>query len=1014
MRRTASPTIHCPAMHLLYALSLLIVCAFTQSAGAQEPREAIIANFQTPPQDCQPRTRWWWMGNAIGKEDITWQLQQMHEKGIGGVEQITMGNTYTKGNVPYLSDEYFDLVVHAIKEAKKRGMSFSTNFGGPGWVYGGDWLPQEERSQNMIPSSMILEGPQSYSGSLPLQVFKEAGFHEMPIGDIGEDDRLVAVVAARFDHGRLDQNTLTILTSNVKDRQITWEVPEGSWRLMAFWLKYTGQGNALDHFNKEAVEKYFEYVGSKFEAAFGDEFGKTVESLFCDSLEVALIPDGIYWSAGLMEAFEDYHGYDLTPYLPAIWWEVGEIHPKIRYDVNAFLQHVGFEAFFKPMLSWCEQHNLKARIQPYGFPTDVIQSAGMTHLPEMEITAGEKDAVPWFDTRIGPKKYVSSGAHLYGRNIVTVEAYTYLHWDPYRATLQELKAASDVFLRSGANLFYNHGFQCSPERDIAPSRGFYAAIHVDNTNVWWDYYPLLSSYIARCCYMLRQGHFEPDIAIYSPLASRWAIEAMLARRWTRNFDWGGLGKLLLANGYDFDLINDDILQNTVRFEDGKIRVREMQYKVLLLPNIESLPLESLQRIEEYVKGGGVVVALDRVPAFSTGFVDHEAKDRQAKEIIDRLFKVQPGRDSTSPHQYGKGHTYFIEYVIDRSDVLEWKSSALDPFLNTLRSHITPDMGIDFVREDIRENNGLTFMHRREGERDIYFVTNLQDAPSERRIAFRCTGKRPWKWNPFTGEVTEICEYEEDGEVTKIPLNLGSYDSTFIVFEPGQNGGHIVQSPFREIMKSENGATIGLARDNGVYNVFRTQNGSPAQDRIEVHGIPAPFAIEGEWQLTLEGKDFPHYETILNRLESWTQNPETKHFSGTGAYAISFALPAEYISKDLRLLLSPGDVGNVAEIILNGKNAGVLWTHGKMVDITNAAQSGENSLTIKVTNTLINRVAGMKDFPPVPEHLRGKYGKGVNDQNPIFRQRLLGYEPLPRSGLLGPVKIIAEKKIPLGQ
>ena len=70
----------------------------------------------------------------------------------------------------------------------------------------------------------------------------------------------------------------------------------------------------------------------------------------------------------------------------------------------------------------------------------------MTHLPEMEITAGEKDAVPWFDTRIGPKKYVSSGAHIYGRNIVTTEAYTFMHWENYRSTLEEMKIASDNYL----------------------------------------------------------------------------------------------------------------------------------------------------------------------------------------------------------------------------------------------------------------------------------------------------------------------------------------------------------------------------------------------------------------------------------------------------------------------------------------------------------------------------------------------------------------------------------------
>ena len=121
-----------------------------------------------------------------------------------------------------------------------------------------------------------------------------------------------------------------------------------------------------------------------------------------------------------------------------------------------------------------------------GFPTDVIQSAGLAPLPMMEITPGEKDIVPWFDTRIGPKKYIASGAHLYGRNVVAVEAYTYIHWELYRATLEELKIASDGFFRSGANRFINHGYSYSPERDVTPSRSIPFAARISHNNCWWE------------------------------------------------------------------------------------------------------------------------------------------------------------------------------------------------------------------------------------------------------------------------------------------------------------------------------------------------------------------------------------------------------------------------------------------------------------------------------------------------------------------------------------------------
>ena len=98
------------------------------------------------------------------------------------------------------------------------------------------------------------------------------------------------------------------------------------------------------------------------------------------------------------EEFKKEKGYELSTFLPAIWWNVGDISPKIRYDVNDFLHKTGLNVFFKTFLGWCENHHIQGRIQSYGFNTDNIEASGMAHIPEMEITAGEKDAASWSNT----------------------------------------------------------------------------------------------------------------------------------------------------------------------------------------------------------------------------------------------------------------------------------------------------------------------------------------------------------------------------------------------------------------------------------------------------------------------------------------------------------------------------------------------------------------------------------------------------------------------------------------
>ncbi len=983
-----------------FSLALIWVLAVAPATPVSaEPPSAMQSQFADPPVSCWPHTRWWWMGNALSKDDITWQLEQMHDHGIGGVEQITMDDVYEKGNHPYLSPEYLELLRHAVSEAKRLGMEFSLNFGGPGWVFGGDFVPQEERNQNLLASSFDIEGGRSFEGPLSEEAtLNPRDWRSRP--DINPDDRLVAVVAGLLDGNRIDESSLAVLTDRVDGRTLRWDVPRGQWRVMAFWLTYVDDGTVVDHLNEAAMTRYFDHVGGLLESAVGDEFGKTVESMFSDSFEVPIHRNGIYWNQHLLEAFREYKGYDLTPYLPALWWDVGNLSPKIRYDVNAFLNHTGIEAFFKPMLRWCAAHNVKARIQPYGFVTDNIQGAGLADVPEMEITAGEKDAVPWFDTRIGPKKYVASGAHLYGRNIVTTEAHTYQHWDPYRATLEELKIADDIFLRSGANKIYNHGFTGIPERDIAPTRGFYAAIHISPDNVWWPYYPYLSDYVSRCSYLLRQGAFTADVAIYSPLANQWTKDVLNARRWTRDFDWGDVGRLFIANGYDFDLINDDVLQHAAALDGERLRVGENAYRILILPNIEAMPLASLQRIQEYVQQGGTVIALERVPDQSTGLDDYAHKDEAVRTMAGELFEVPRGRNGNGYHEFGQGRTYQLNTVMDRSDVLDRRSSVLDPFLKVLRKECQPDFGIDFVRLAWRDNPGLTFVHRREGERDIYFVTNIQEHAVDIPVAFHVTGKMPWMWNPYDGLVRRMLVYDDRGGVTAVPIRLAPYASTFVVFEADAPVDHVTYTDACDVSAVGDDHVHFTVNENGLYAL---QFGGVAVHRVTVDDVPSPFHISGPWSLVLESEHFSRVEKTMEALTSWTEHRATRHFSGTGIYTLDFDLPAEYVREDIELQLDLGDVGNVAEVSLNDQAAGVVWMRGQELNITRLVREGVNRLEVQVTNTLINRVSGLTGPPPVPEELRDRLGKGVND-TPQAMARLIGFEPLPRSGLLGPVMI----------
>jgi hypothetical protein len=95
--------------------------------------------------------------------------------------------------------------------------------------------------------------------------------------------------------------------------------------------------------------------------------------------------------------------------------------------------------------------------------------------------------------------------------------------------------------------------------------------------------------------------------------------------------------------------------------------------------------------------------------------------------------------------------------------------------------------------------------------------------------------------------------------------------------------------------------------------------------------------------------------------------------------------------------------------LNGSRVGVIWMRGQALNVTKTLKAGRNLLTVDVTNTLINRVAGWKTVLELPDDLKPVYGRGIEDDSPQAR-RLFGFEPLPRSGLLGPVNILPLKRV----
>lgn len=986
----------------------------------------LVAGWLSPAHTYRPHTRWWWPGNAVTKSGIAWELEQMHQQGMGGVEIMSPFRMYAKGNISYLSEEFVEMVRYAIQEAERRDMEVAITFS-PGWSFGGFWVPPTERSKVLTQASVEVHGPGAFNQELPeyKPPAKSGALKADFLSNAPDENQIVAAVAGKISDGRLDADSLVDLTHRIEKGRLRWQIPAGQWRVMTFRLKYTGQlcqttDNfprsqwILDHFNKEAVRKYCEHLGGTYYQAFGEQFGKTLDTFFCDSFEIMVYPDTIHWSNSALEQFQACKGYDLTPYLPAVWWDIGDLTPKIRYDVNDFLGWLGLDATFKSFINWCGEHNAEARIQPhYRFTEEIIQGAGMTPRPEMEVTTDS------FAVELNPRKSVAAGGHLYGRRIISTEAYTFLHEERYRTTLEQMKGATDAFLRDGVTQFYNHGYIYSPEMHVAPSRDMPWANRISHWNVWWKHYHHLTEYVSRCCFLLRQGEFVGDVLIYSPQSTVWT-ERVLFGDEQRIMPYGNVGKTLVANGYDFDPVNDDVLQNRAQVEKGRIKVRDLTYRFLIMPGATAVPVATLEFIRQFALGGGIVIALDQLPSTSVGLRDAAKNDARVKQIVSELFGPD-GKGKTLP---GGGRTYYLaDYKIPGlTAALKTFSPGPRPYtptppltapqralLGALREHLAPD----FALAGNEQSNGLAFLHRRVGPDDIYFVTNLQPEESRKAVTFRVSGKTPERWDPMTGQIHPVFVYQAHPEGIEIPIHLGPFGSTLFVFGSKGLSSHLSEANLEEVRDLNDREVKGIASRNGEVRVTVMENGRSREAKTTISGLPEPLPVTGAWQMSLEGYRFEKVEKQVSQLQSWTEDPRTMHFSGTGRYVLDFQAPARYLSEEMETVLDLGTVGNVAEVSLNGKPVGVAWMRPYQLDVTGALQSGANRLEVRVTNTLINYVSGMKELPEVPAELVPRYGRAVDIYRPgtaEWEHREKGFHPLPASGLVGPVLIIPRRKV----
>ncbi|MGW8482617.1 glycosyl hydrolase [Microbacterium sp. NPDC055903] len=801
----------------------------------------LSAGFASPPDDARPMMRWWWFGPRVERADLLADLDAMRAAGIGGVE-LSVVYPLSDDSDRYLSTSFLADARFAAEAAAERGMRFDLTLGS-GWSFGGHHITDETAARKLSWDRRdigIAAADIPVVTAWPGDRFVAAYVGDGSIQEPPEEYTFVPVVndILRIPEGK-GPRLLLLCTARLTGQQVK-RAAVGA------------EGPVLDHFNKAAAEAHIAAVCDPLLDAVPAEL---LGSVFCDSLE-AYAAD---WTPEVLEAFLAKHGYDPLP-------ELHHLHTGsssgggLRADYYAVLTELYEQNFVVPLRTWAAKRGVAFRIQGYGEPP-----AGISSYRFADAFEGEG----WGWRELTQTRWATSAAHLYDRDVVSSETWTWIHSPSFRASPMDLRGEAHEHILAGINQFIGHGWPHSPSS--APGKGWmlYAAGAFDTRNPWSPALPGLMAYLHRLSWLMRQGRHIADVGVYT---SPRAVGAMLRSgepselnlwRSTKDFVGDALTGALREGGFDYDAWDDDAVLPALD-----------RYRALVLPRGSIVPDQVAARLSARIAKGGIVLAIGAAPAN----VPRATVVEDETALTGRLIELLGGADAATDAE---------------------------------------DVGI---------------VHRSIDDVEVYFVANTGAEEVLTRLRTRTPFGDAHRWDAATGTTRAIAA-DDSG----IPLHLEPYAATVIVTTP--------------VAVTESAAEVSPTGSNAV--------------RIE---LPA-------WSVRFLGDDdavpveLPHVWELDGRAD----------YSGSAEYATVIAFdeqpPADLVldlghciphaagdhdeigirGRSFRVAIAP-PIGEIAEVFVNGRLAGVVWGTPYRLAVGALLHVGENTIVLRVSNTGGNAVA----------------------------------------------------------
>ena len=226
---------------------------------------------------------------------------------------------------------------------------------------------------------------------------------------------------------------------------------------------------------------------------------------------------------------------------------------------------------------------------------------------------------------------MASAAHIYGKPILGAEAFTATDKEKWLGHPGGIKALGDWAFCEGINRFVFHRYALQPWRDVKPGMSMGPwGLHYERTTTWWEQSTAWHEYLSRCQFLLQQGQFVADVCYLAPEASPYRFRAPPTP-----------GSPSHRPAYNFDGCTPEVLLTRMKVKDGRLVLPSgMSYRVLVLPEVETMTPKLLRKVSELVKAGATVVG--PAPVRSPSLSNYPQCDDEVQKLTRELWSGGAG------------------------------------------------------------------------------------------------------------------------------------------------------------------------------------------------------------------------------------------------------------------------------------------------------------------------------------------------------------------------------------